>query len=281
MTKLYETYAPERLNLEDRSYIARIHPLELWLAGYLIDRPNARWSEITAARADVRQESYQWLLKPNRFHAQNLRIRTILEREAFVPIHKDWQRVGYPFGALIPSYATAIGTSGDRPDALAELMGIIAANGSRNPIIRIDRLHFAKATPYETVMKAAPPAGKVVMRPEIANVVHRGLVDVVENGTARRAFDAIIGPDGKPLTIGGKTGTGDNRHGTQVKSRTATFVFVIGERYYGTVTAFVEGPAADQYNFTSALPAQLFKAHAPVIEQMIRRGVTGSPQGLK
>lgn len=269
MRKLYETYAPDRLNLADRSYISRIHPLELWLAGFLYERPTAQWSDIAAASADVRWESYQWLLKPTRFHAQNLRIRTMLEREAFGPIHKSWQRLGYPFGALVPSYATAIGTSGDRPDALAELLGIVMNGGYRQPVVRIDRLRFAERTPYETVMKAARANGQRVLRPDIARVVRRGLIDVVQNGTARRADGAISGPDGKPLVIGGKTGTGDNREHSVVKSRTATFVFFAGDRLFGTVTAYVEGPAADRYNFTSALPAQLFKALAPVIEQVM------------
>ena len=282
MLKLFETYGPDRLNLADRSYISRIHPLELWLAGYLYERPKAKWSEIVSAGADVRQESYLWLLNPGKFEAQNRRIRVILEHDAFVAIHKDWQRVGYPFGALIPSYATAIGTSGDRPDALAELVGIIASEGYRRPVVRIDRMHFGQHTPYETVMKAAPTPGQRVLRPEVAKVVHRALIDVVENGTARRAYEAITGPDGKALVIGGKTGTGDNRlHrfgrrgaslGSEVKSRTATFLFFAGDRFFGTVTAYVEGPAASQYNFTSALPAQLLKAHAPVIEQLMKNG---------
>jgi len=271
MQKLYTTYAPQRLNLADRSYISRIHPLELWLAGYLYDRPTAPWRDIVAAGAGVRQESYKWLLKPSRFHAQNLRIKTMLEREVFVTIHKDWQRFGYPFDTLVPSYATAIGVSGDRPDALAELMGIISSGGYRRPLVRIARLRFAAGTPYETAMKAAPAPGRLVLRPEIANVVRRGLVDVVQNGTARRAYDAVTGPDGKPLVIGGKTGTGDNRSGSTAKSRTATFAFFIGDRFFGTVTAFVEGPEADQYKFTSALAAQLFKVHAPVIERLMGR----------
>jgi membrane peptidoglycan carboxypeptidase len=279
MRKLYEAYAPDRLDLADRSYISRIHPLELWLAGYLYEQPKADWKSIVTAGADVRQESYKWLLKPNRFKAQNTRIRTMLERDAFVPIHKDWQRVGYPFSALIPSYATAIGTSGDRPDALAELMGVIISDGHHYPAVRINRLRFAEGAPYETVMKASPAVGLRVLRPEIARVVRLGLIDVVQNGTARRANDAIAGADGKPLLIGGKTGTGDNRQhrfgrggrsmGSDARSRTATFVFFAGNRVFGTVTAYVEGPEADQYSFTSALPAQLFKALAPVIEQVI------------
>lgn len=281
MRKLYDTYAPDRLNLADRSYIAGIHPLELWLAGYLYGHPAASWDDIATAGADVRQESYRWLLKPNRFAGQNRRIRTILEQQAFEPIREDWQRVGYPFGALIPSYATAIGTSGDRPDALAELMGIVASGGYRYPKISIERLHFAEGTPYETVLKAKPAKGERVLRPEIAAVVHRALIDVVENGTARRAFEAVTGPDAKPMVIGGKTGTGDNRQRrfapgrgqiqSVARSRTATFVFFIGDRYFGTVTAYVEGAEAARYHFTSALPAQLFKMLAPVTEAVINR----------
>jgi membrane peptidoglycan carboxypeptidase len=280
MQRLYETYALDRLNLADRSYVASIHPLELWLAGYLHAHPGASWHDIAAASVAVRQESYQWLMKPNKFVGQNRRIRTMLERQAFVPIHKKWQRLGYPFDRLTPSYATAIGVSGDRPDALAELMGIIVSDGYRYPAIRIKQVRFAEATPYETVMKPAPRPGERVLRPEIAAVMRRALVDIVEHGTARRAFEAVRGLDGKPLIIGGKTGTGDNRQqrfaargrlvGSTARSRTATFVFFLGDRYFGTITAFVEGTEADRYSFTSALPTQLFKVLSPVIETMMR-----------
>src|SRR3546814_18184608 len=64
----------------------------------------------------------------------------------------SWQRLGYPFERLVPSYATSIGSSGDRPAALAELMGIIANDGMRLPTSRFERLRFAEGTPYETVM---------------------------------------------------------------------------------------------------------------------------------
>ena len=33
------------------------------------------------------------------------------EVEAFTDIHRRWQRLGYPFDSLTPSYATAIGSS--------------------------------------------------------------------------------------------------------------------------------------------------------------------------
>ena len=46
---------------------------------------------------------------------QNARIATLLEMDAFAQIHRSWQRLGYPFESLVPSYATAIGSSGDGP----------------------------------------------------------------------------------------------------------------------------------------------------------------------
>jgi hypothetical protein len=95
------------------------------------------------------------------------------------------------------------------------------------------------------------------------------LVGVVENGTARRAHGGIAMPDGRVIPVGGKTGTGDNRLesfsangkviGDKVVSRTATFVFMIGDKFYGTVVAFVPGSKAASYKFTSALAVQIFK----------------------
>ena len=46
-------------------------------------------------------------------------------------------------------------------------------------------------------------------------------------------------------------------------SRTATFVFFIGDRYFGVITAYVPGQTAQNYNFTSALPVQILKNLAP------------------
>ena len=63
---------------------------------------------------------------------------SVAERDAFVRIHREWKRLGYPFETLAPSLATAIGSSGDRPSALAELMGIIQNGGIRAPTLRIE-----------------------------------------------------------------------------------------------------------------------------------------------
>ncbi len=205
----------------------------------------------------------------------------MLEREAFLPIHQAWQRLGYPFSTLVPSYATAIGSSADRPSALAELMGIILNDGLRLPTVEIELLRFAEGTPYETEFTARRHAGQRVMAPEVAAVLRQALIDVVEEGTARRAKGAFASIEGSPVTVGGKTGTGDNRHkrfargGRLVSStavnRTATFVFFIGERFFGSITAFVDGPQADRYGFTSSLPVQVLKILAPTLQPLLEQ----------
>jgi len=143
----------------------------------------------------------------------------------------------------------------------------------RQPTHRIERLAFGEGTPYETRLAPAAEAGRRVIRSEVAAAVRGAMRDVVETGTARRAAGALRGRDGRPLAIGGKTGTGDNRFEvfapggrlveSRAVSRTATFVFTIGDRLYGVVTAHVAGPAAERYAFTSSLPVQLFRTLAP------------------
>src|SRR3546814_10839228 len=128
MRKLYDSYSPDRLSLADRAYVSGIHPLELWLAGYLYRHPGASMREIVAASADVRLESYGWLFKSSRISAQNRRIRTLLEQEAFVPFPAQWKRMGYPFARLVPSYAPATDTSADRPAAPPPRNGICVTN---------------------------------------------------------------------------------------------------------------------------------------------------------
>ena len=48
-----------------------------------------------------------------------------------------------------------------------------------------------------------------------------------------------------------------------VKDRTATFVFLAGDRWFGVVTAHVPGEAAAEYTFTSSLPVRLLRMLAP------------------
>ncbi|MPZ10795.1 MAG: glycosyl transferase family 51 [Kiloniellaceae bacterium] len=281
LRRLFDSYAVERFPLNDRGYIAKVHPLELWLAAYLSQAPGSSFAEAAAAGAEARQEAYVWLFKPSQRKAQDRRIRTLLEAQAFARIAASWQRLGYPFGWLVPSYATAIGSSGDRPAALAELIGIIANEGQRLPIHRIERLKFAEGTPFETVMKLETAGGEAVLQPEVALALRQALVDTVERGTGRRANGAFHGADGQVLQAGGKTGTGDHRferfgRGGQllestVVNRTATFVFFLGERFFGVISAHVAGPDAAAYGFTSALPTQLLRSLGPQLEPLLQR----------
>ena len=117
------------------------------------------------------------------------------------------------------------------------------------------------------------------MAPEVAAVVRRALVDVVEKGTAR-GLNAALQRDGvKRHIVGGKTGTGDHRYETfapggrliesRVVERAATFVFLIDDRFFGTVTAYVAGPNAARYEFTSALPVRLLGILMPALSPLI------------
>jgi membrane peptidoglycan carboxypeptidase len=280
--RLYDAYAADRFSLADRAYIARVHPLKLWLVGYLQEHPDATRAAVLEAGAGARQESYAWLFKTRHKRAQDRRIRILLEEDAFARIHEAWRRLRYPFESLVPSYATAIGSSADRPEALAELIGIILNDGVWQPSVRVEQLLFAAGTPYETVLDRRPAEPERVLAPEIAAVLRRGLVDIVEAGTAVRLRGAFTDANGAPLVVGAKTGTGDNRKkhfarggrlvSEEVVSRTATVVFFIDETFFGNVTIYVPGPAAADFGFTSSLPAQLLKAMAPALQPLFDHG---------
>ena len=239
--ELYERYGPGKFNLNDQGYVARVHPLELWLLGYLQKQPQATFGEAVAASGAERKEVYGWLFKSRHKNARDKRIRILLEVEAFLDLHQQWKKLGYPFDHLVPSYATALGSSGDRPAALAELMGIIVNDGVRMPTLRLEHLDFALGTPYETRFAPEATLGQRVMTSEVAATLRNALSQVVDAGTARRLQGTFSRPDGAPLVMGGKTGTGDNRlqtfsAGGHVRSskalnRTATFVFYIGPRH--------------------------------------------------
>src|SRR6266571_5866317 len=113
------------------------------------------------------------------------------------------------------------------------------------------------------------------------------MAGVVESGTARRLSGVFRLSDGSRITVGGKTGSGDNRfvifncHGGVITSRatnrTATFVFYIGERYFGVITAYVQGREAENYHFTSSLPVTLLKMLAPTLLAKLDKNFKESP----
>ncbi|MCY1395574.1 Transglycosylase [compost metagenome] len=279
---MYYDYGPGKYDLPDQGYVARVHPLDLWLLGYLLNNPDAQFKDAVKASQFERQEVYSWLFKSRHKGARDSRVRTMVEIEAFLDIHRRWKQVGYPFDHLVPSLATAIGSSGDRPAALAELMGIIQNDGVRLPTLRIDTLHFAADTPYETQLISDPDKGKRILPSEVAAALRGALSQVVEAGTARRISGSFKLANGHVLVMGGKTGTGDNRieafgaGGRMISSkavnRTATFVFFIGDNHFGTLTAFVPGKAAEQFKFTSALPVQVLKGMAPILVPYLEPG---------
>ncbi|XVO88538.1 transglycosylase domain-containing protein [Pseudomonas palleroniana] len=282
LAKLYQDYRPGSYDLPDQGFIAKVHPLDLWLLGYLLNHPDATFGEAVKASQFERQEVYSWLFKSRHQSARDSRIRTMLEIEAFLDIHQRWQAVGYPFDHLVPSLATAIGSSGDRPAALAELMGIILNDGVRSKVLRIDSLHFGANTPYETRLINDPAPGKRVMPVAVAQALRGALSQVVDAGTAKRVSGSFKLADGTPLAMGGKTGTGDNRieaigaGGRVISSksinRTATFVFYLGDSHFGTLTAFVPGRSAEHFTFTSALPVQVLKGMAPILMPYLQPG---------
>ena len=89
-------------------------------------------------------QSYVWLFKRGKTFQQNVRIETLVEQDAFARIWQDWRRQGYPFDHLVPSLGTTLGASGDRPDALATLMGIILNGGVKLPTVDFDTPRFRR-----------------------------------------------------------------------------------------------------------------------------------------
>lgn len=286
LAQLYAQYAPDAMSLADRGYVATVHPLELWVIGYLRSHPQASAAQVIAASQAERQQVYQWLFSTSRKQAQDTRILSLLEVEGFLEIHRQWKRMGYPFDSLVPSYATALGASADRPAALAELMGILVNGGVRKPTQRIQGLRFAPATPYEASLQRESGKSEQVLAPQVAQVALRAIQDVVDEGTARRVKNAFVGADGHVFAVGGKTGTGDHRFDvygaggqlleSRVVNRSATFVFNIGQRFFGSITAYVHGPQAAKYDFTSALPVQLLKLLAPTLTPLLDTPPTGT-----
>ena len=278
VNELYDKYSADRFSLSDRGFLARVHPLELWVLAYLQTHPDASLAQVLEDSTEARQDVYGWLLKSHRRAGQDRRIAQLFEIDAFLEIHDHWQRLGYPFASLTPSLATALGASGDRPGALAELMGIIVNDGVRYPAVMIDDLHFASQTPFETRMTRNVGDGERVLSPEIAGVVKNAIVKVVDNGTAI-ALKSRMAANGVVHVVGGKTGTGDHRikvfagPGRLIESRAvnraATFVFMIDGRFFGNVTAFVPGADAADYQFTSSLPVRVLGMLLPALEPLL------------
>lgn len=280
LLRLMKAYGSPELTLADFGFLLDRHPLEVWCAGEVMHRPGISWTELLARSEEPRRTASAWLFKTRNRHAQNLRLRIRIEDDAFARMTPSWRRLGFPFEHLVPSFATAIGASSDRPDALGELMGIILNDGVRLPAVAVRTMRFAAGTPYETVLERAPGTRVRVMPAVVARTLRQVMTGVVTEGTARRVAGAFVDARGEPIEVGGKTGSGDNRHKTFARgggviasrpvSRTAAFAFYIGDRYVGVITASVTGKAAGNYHFTSSLPVALLRLLAPAIETRLQ-----------
>ena len=269
LADMYRRTDPEGQSLADLGYLASVHPLELWVVRHLLENPGATRTQVLEASRPHRQEVYAWLFRTSRRNAQDIRIRSILEMEAFNEVLRMWKGVGYPFDNIVPSLGSSIGSSGDRPAALAELVGILLNDGLLLPSSRVEGLHFAVDTPYEVSLRRRPVEGTRVLSPEISAIARKALLEVVTEGTGRRLRTALVAPDGQLVPVGGKTGTGDNRFrvfapgGRLLESRpvnrTSTLVFFVADRYFGVITAYVPGPQAGDFSFTASLPAELLR----------------------
>jgi len=195
LPELYEKYGTDKFNFNDCGYLAHVHPLELWLLNFRGIYPAASLDQVLASAAE-RQQAYRWLFEARSKSAQDERILTLLEIDAFHQIHQAWRALGYPFDSLVPSYATAIGVSGDTPQALASLAGILVNQGARYPVVRIEQLHIAQATPFETLLTRQPAAGQRVLSPLIAKLVAAG--DDRSGSAARRPSSPNRRKDRRP-----------------------------------------------------------------------------------
>lgn len=279
--RLVRKYKRLRYSLADYAYRLKKNQIELWAAGRIAKKSDITQGELIKASHPIIDQSYAWLYRGRNSSAQKRHLRIKIERDAFARMTRYWQRLGYPFGKLVASYATAIGSSSDRPAALAELMSILVNDGVRQPEVIIKRLVIGSGTPYHTAFRKAEAVGERVLAPVVAKKIRELLELVVERGTARRVRGAYKYSDGGPIAVGGKTGSGDNRikkfgrNGQLLSSvavnRTATFVFYLGERFFGVLTAFVSGSDADDFSFTSSLPVAMLKKMASIVNPRLKR----------
>jgi hypothetical protein len=68
-----------------------------------------------------------------------------------------------------------------------------------------------------------------------------------------------------------------NLTSSRATNRTAAFVFYIGDRYFGVVTAYVQGREAENYHFTSSLPVTLLRLLAPTLIGKLEQNGTPPP----
>ena len=277
---LHDKYAPDAFSLMDRGYIARVHPLELWLLDYLRAHPGASLADTLGASAAERQEVYGWLFKTSRRNAQDKRIG---EPAGARRLPRDPARLGAPRLSLRVAHAVA--RDRDRRVRRPARRPRRADGHPRERRRALSDRHGGpdRARPGHALRDAAEPRGRGrasrYWRPR-SRQSPAAPSPTWWRRARRGGCSTSCRRDGGRHVVGGKTGTGDHRFETyapgrrliesRVVNRAATFVFQIDDRFFGNLTAYVPGREAARYQFTSALPVRLFglllPALAPVLD---------------
>ena len=79
LRRLFDAHASRQYNLADQGYLARVHPLELWLVRHLQSEPKATLKDIVPASVEARRDASKWLFSTRFKHAQQVRIDIIVE----------------------------------------------------------------------------------------------------------------------------------------------------------------------------------------------------------
>ena len=245
---MYGKYGRERFSLADRAFLARMHPLELWLMEWQREHPAGTLrGRVGRERRRARHRLHLAVpdAQPRRpgpapahaARARRLRAHPPRVEEARLPVrdaralrrHRDRQLGRPPLGA-----GRADGHHRGRRHAAADR----ARDGAA---LR------APARPTRRRSRRRPRPREQVLRPEVARALRER--------AARRGRERHRPPRERRLRatpLGGKTGTGDHQKkrvdrwanviDSEYVSRTATFVFFAGDRFHGVITAHVAGP---------------------------------------
>ena len=199
---------------------------------------------------------------------QNTRIRILLEQDAFARIYENWNR---------SAFRSASGAVARHRDRLlrrpaggarrADGDHRMAAFGCRPP--RSSSCGSPRARPMRPI--SAPSSHPSASCRPKSRTVQRALTGVVTNGTARR-ITRLYRADGRS-SVGGKTGTGDNRFERFSAGRGADLVE--GGQPHRHLRVLSRRPLlrhgyrlcgrddADRFDFTSAIAVQFLKSSNP------------------
>lgn len=266
----------KNFNWQDVGYIGKEHPVRFFTEAMSCLNVKLRSADFSNRKSKyssiikkLQEESYAWVDKKSNYKKRNLAVRKMVEEKTFLEILDMWKSIGYPYNKIVPSLGTALGSSGDRPKALADLLGVIVSGGLKPHQSIINSINFAEGTPYEfNYEKTFKLGNERLLSKEISESVLTAMGNVVDHGTG-------ISLKGKKGIVSArvKTGTGDNKkvfkiNGTTKEiplNRSATSVFNINEKYYGVLVAYTiyDGKMEEtKLTFTSSLPNNIVRVLA-------------------